>query len=90
MTKSELMARDRVLTDKMTNLEAEIAQLKALVSAQAFNHSPMFSDKASNEEGAVKEEKAKPVAAKELDLDGGDEDCVAVRAPPPPNENLVN
>lgn len=88
ITKSELMARDRKMSEKMQSLESEVAELKAMVNAQANHQSPIMSDKASVDQLAVEQGGTKPTAAKGLVLDDDAGDCVAIETPPPP-DNLV-
>lgn len=84
ITKEELMARDRQRDEKTKALEAEIAQLKALITSGQNHHSPMQSEKAS-----FQPEKNQPAAAVVLEFD---EECVPTDAPPRPSPpgNLVN
>ena len=84
ITKEELMARDRQRDEKTKALEAEIAQLKALITSGQNHQSPMQSEKAS-----FQPEKNQPAAAVVVEFD---EDCVPTDAPPRPSPpgNLVN
>lgn len=88
ITKEELMVRDRQRDEKIEKktqaLEAEIAQLKALLSPGVNLNSPMQSEKAS-----YQPEKNQPAA---IVLEFDEDVCVPTDAPPRPSPpgNLVN
>ena len=89
VTKAELMARDQQRDEEMEKTKKELAELRALITANTL-HSPNLSDKGSFQaqvEGEGLGMKMKPAAAKELVVDEG-EDCVAID-PPPPSEKKV-
>ena len=107
VTKDELLARDKRREEEFEkrteefekntqNLMSEIAELRALIGASNLHLSPMLSDKASCrvEKDFMADElnvKPKPVAAKVLMADQGDDDCVYIDPidPPPPSGKKV-
>lgn len=109
VTKDELLARDKRREEefakraedyekKTDDLKSQIAELKALIGSTNLQGSPLLSDKASCRSGKdmLVDElnvKSKPVAAKELMVDEGVDDCVAidnVDPPPPAGKKVTN
>lgn len=94
VTKAELIARDRVMSEEFEKMKREMTELKALIASTPKNQSPMFSDKASfdphKEEPVKRGSKKKAKVVKELQLtdDDDEEECVAIPPPPPPPEIL--
>ena len=85
ITKSELLARDRVMAEELEKTRREMAELKALFNASNLN-SPNLSDKASCQPLGGAEAKCKPTAAKEILVN--EKDCVAYDTPPPPAKKV--